>query len=131
MAKGTDKGTGLTALRDQVLGADAETIAVGDTESDLPMFRAATRSFAPDQISCRREARLLGCVVSRHRYQRGLLDIARKLVDGEPRRQPIEAGTESDGESLFLDLLRAADRPDVRALARALFDRATFSIFVR
>jgi hydroxymethylpyrimidine pyrophosphatase-like HAD family hydrolase len=131
VAKDTDKGTGLTALRDRVLGPDAETIAIGDTEADLPMFRAATRSFAPAQISCRRQARLLGCVVSRYRYQRGLLDVVRKLVDCVPGGDPITKANESEGEILFLDLLRAADRPNAQALVRALFDRATFRIFVR
>jgi hydroxymethylpyrimidine pyrophosphatase-like HAD family hydrolase len=131
VAKDTDKGTGLTALRDRVLGPDAETIAIGDTEADLPMFRAATRSFAPAQISCRRQARLLGCAVSRYRYQRGLLDIVRTLVDCRPGGDPIESANESDGETLFLDLLRAADHLNARALVRALFDRATFRIFVR
>ena len=46
VAKDLDKGTGLSALRDWVMGPDAETIAIGDSEADLPMFRAATRSFA-------------------------------------------------------------------------------------
>jgi len=131
VAKQNDKGTGLAALRDRVLGPDAETIAVGDTEADLPMFRAATRSFAPAQISCRRQARLLGCTVSRYPYQRGLLDIVRTLVDGGPGVDPTASANESDGEALFLDLLRAADRPSARALGRALFDRATFRILVR
>jgi hypothetical protein len=121
----------LTALRDRVLGPDAETIAIGDTEADLPMFRAAARSFAPAQISCRRQARLLGCAVSRYRYQRGLLDIVRTLVDCGPGCDPIERANESDGDTLFLDLLRAADHPNVRAIVRALFERATFRIFVR
>lgn len=131
VAKDTDKGTGLTALRDRVLGADAETIAIGDTEADLPMLRAATRSFAPAQIFCRREARLLGCAVSRYRYQRGLLDIVRTLVDCGPGGSPIEKANASDGETLFLDLLQAADHPHAWALVRALFDSATFRIFVR
>jgi len=131
VAMDTDKGTGLTALRDRVLGPDAETIAIGDTEADLPMFRAAARSFAPAQISCRRQARLLGCAVSRYRYQRGLLDIVRTLVDCGPGCDPIERANESDGDTLFLDLLRAADHPNVRAIVRALFERATFRIFVR
>ncbi len=131
VAKDTDKGTGLAALRDRVLGADAETIAIGDTEADLPMFRAATRSFAPAQISCRRQARLLGCAVSRYRYQRGLLDIVHTLCDCGPGGSPIEKANESDGETLFLDLLRAADHPHAGALVRAFFDRATFRIFVR
>jgi hydroxymethylpyrimidine pyrophosphatase-like HAD family hydrolase len=131
VAKDSDKGTGLTALRDRVLGPDAETIAIGDTEADLPMFRAATRSFAPAQISCRRQAQLLGCAVSRYRYQRGLLDIVRTLVNCGPGGDPIERANESDGETVFLDQLRAADHSNARALVRALFDRATFRIFVR
>ncbi|WJR77313.1 HAD hydrolase family protein [Bradyrhizobium sp. NP1] len=131
VAKDVDKGTGLAALRDRVLGPDAETIAVGDTEADLPMFRRATRSFAPAQISCRRQARLLGCTVSRHGYQRGLLDIARRLVGAGAAEDPIERTSESDGEALFLDLLHDADHVDARVLVRALFDRTTFRIFVR
>ena len=131
VAKGTDKGTGLRALRDRVLGPDAKTIAVGDTETDLPMFRAATRSFAPAQISCRREARLLGCAVSRYRYQRGLLDIVRTLTECGPSGEVFERANGSDGERLFLDLLRAADHLNARAFVHALFDRATFRIFMR
>jgi len=131
VAKDTDKGIGLTALRDLVLGPDAETIAIGDTEIDLPMFRAATRSFAPAQISCRREAQLLGCAISRYRYQRGLLDIVRTLVDCGEGDDSIEKAGASDGETLFLDLLQAADHPNALALVSALFDRATFRIFVR
>jgi hypothetical protein len=133
VAKGADKGTGLMALRNQVLGPNAETIAIGDTVADLPMFWAASRSLAPAQISCRREARLLGCTISRYRYQRGLLDIVSTLVDRETNRcdDRVERADESEGESLFLDLLRVADHFQVRALVRALFDRATFRIFVR
>ena len=44
------------------------------------MFRVATRSFAPANISCRRQARLLGCQIASHPYQRGLLEIVRKIV---------------------------------------------------
>jgi hydroxymethylpyrimidine pyrophosphatase-like HAD family hydrolase len=133
MAKDVDKGTGLTALRDRVLGPDAETVAIGDTESDLPMFRSAARSFAPAQIRCKREARLLGCTISRYSYQRGLLDIVGALVDrkADGRDGRIEPADQSDGERLFLDLLRVADRLQARALVGALFNRATFRIFIR
>jgi hypothetical protein len=55
----------------------------------------------------------------------------RTLVDCGPGRDPIERANETDGETLFLDLLRAADHPNVRAIVRALFERATFRIFVR
>jgi hydroxymethylpyrimidine pyrophosphatase-like HAD family hydrolase len=130
VAKRVDKGTGLDALRNRVLGPNAETIAVGDTEADLPMFRAATRSYAPAHISCRRQARLLGCVISRYRFQRGLLDVARMLVKPSPI-EPIERANQSDSEALFLDVLRAADRLNVWTLTSALFNRDTFKMFVR
>ena len=64
VAKEADKGTGLAALRDWVLATDVETIAVGDSEPDLAMFRVATRSFAPSNIGCRRQARLYGCKIA-------------------------------------------------------------------
>jgi hydroxymethylpyrimidine pyrophosphatase-like HAD family hydrolase/hypoxanthine phosphoribosyltransferase len=134
VAKAVDKGTGLLALRDRVLGPEAETVAVGDSEADLPMFRVATRSFAPAQIGCARQARALGCQISQHRYQRGLLDIARALVPsggGQGGRRPERATAGSGCESLFLELLRAADRPNVGALVAALLDPATFRMFVR
>jgi hydroxymethylpyrimidine pyrophosphatase-like HAD family hydrolase len=131
VAKSVNKGSGLAALRDWVLGTDAETIAIGDTEADLPMFRSATRSFAPAQISCRRQAGLLGCEVSRYPYQRGLLDIVRTLVDCKKADELVGRANEPDGESLFLDLLQAADHVNALTLVRALFDRATFRTFMR
>ncbi len=131
VAKCTDKGSGLMALREQVLGPDAETIAIGDSEADLPMFRAATRSFAPAQIPCRQQARLLGCRVSPHRYQRGLLDSVRSFVGR--RLGDVQLGTAggSDSEVLFLELLQAADYSCAPVLVRALFDRTALRIFVR
>ncbi|MBV9198474.1 MAG: HAD family phosphatase [Alphaproteobacteria bacterium] len=131
VAKGVDKGIGSTALRDWVLEPGAEMIAVGDTKVDLPMFRVATRSYAPAHIHCRREAQLLGCVISRYRYQRGLLDIVRAIVKCGSQEHLREPANQSDGESLFLSLLRAADRLDAGAVGRALFDRASFRIFMR
>src|SRR5207253_1645159 len=79
-AKEVDKGTGLAALRDWVGLADAETLAVGDSEPDLAMFRNSTRSFAPAHIGCARLVRLLGCRIDSQPYQRGLLSIVRSLV---------------------------------------------------
>ncbi len=134
VAKHFDKGTGLVALRDRILGPRAETIAMGDSETDLPMFRSATRSFAPSHIHCPRQAKLLGCEVLRHPYQRGLLDLARMLVGSTSRQAAYRretAATGSDGERLFLELLQAADRIDVKRLICTLFDPATFRMFVR
>jgi hydroxymethylpyrimidine pyrophosphatase-like HAD family hydrolase len=133
VAKDLDKGTGLSALRSWVMELDAETIAVGDSEADLPMFRAATRSFAPAQIDCARQARLLGCRIARHSYQRGLLDIARLLVHPDGRRceRCSEAGNTSRiSKVLFLELLQAADQTQAANLVRALLDPQLFSTFV-
>jgi hydroxymethylpyrimidine pyrophosphatase-like HAD family hydrolase len=134
VAKDVNKGTGLLALRNWVLGADAETIAVGDSEADLPMFRVATRSYAPAQIGCAQEARLLGCQISRHRYQRGFLDIARTLThpDGQRGERWAEGKAIGPGRGcLFLELLQAADGIRVGSLIGALFDPANLLTLVR
>jgi len=134
VAKDVDKGTGLSVLRDWVLRPDAETIAVGDSEGDLPMFRAATHSFAPANIDCVREARLLGCQIVRHAYQRGLLEISRSLVhpDGGSCEHCAEGKALRPGApTLFLELLQDADDSRARNLFRSLFDPTVFKIFVR
>jgi hypothetical protein len=133
VAKDVDKGTGLSALRDWVLGADAETIAVGDQEPDLAAFRVATHSFAPANIGCARQARLLGCRIVRHPYQRGLLEIARALTHPDGRRNEPGATSKMPPRSpdVFLDILRAADRRWTTNLMDALFDTGRFSVLGR
>jgi len=134
VANDIDKGSGLLALRDWILGPDAETIAVGDSDADLPMFRVATRSFAPAQIKCRRQARLLHCQIAPHRFQRGLLDIARTLVGPAARGGRPWAGAamvESCGERLFLELLQAADQMPFKSVIGALLDSGTLTTFIR
>ena len=134
VAKDVDKGTGLQALRDWVMGEDAEVFAIGDSQPDLAMFKVATRSFAPRNISCSREARLLGCSLSRFAYQRGLLDIARRLAHPDGGRCERCAGarvTPTDANSLFLDLLKASDATHVEHVLRPLFDPQTYCTLVR
>jgi hydroxymethylpyrimidine pyrophosphatase-like HAD family hydrolase len=134
VAKDVDKGTGLSVLRDWILRPDAETIAVGDSQGDLPMFRAATYSFAPANIDCVCEARLLGCQIVRHAYQRGLLEIVRSLVHphgGACERCAEEKNLPPGAPTLFMELLQAADDSRTRNLLRGLFDPAVFKIFVR
>ncbi len=125
-AKEVDKGSGLVALRDWVLGAAAETIAVGDQEPDLNAFRVATRSFAPANIGCAREARLLGCRIARRSYQQGLLEIARAIVSqGAADRVGDRAlGQAAPHEDVFMDSLRAADRSWASNLIKAIIGRA-------
>jgi hydroxymethylpyrimidine pyrophosphatase-like HAD family hydrolase len=121
VAKEADKGTGLMVLRDWV-PSDAETIAIGDSEADLPMFRVANRSFAPAQIGCAPQARLLNCQIAPHSYQRGFLDIARLLVHPDGRQCDHCSNVRSlwPRNNLFMETLEAADRTLWRTLMRAV-----------
>jgi hydroxymethylpyrimidine pyrophosphatase-like HAD family hydrolase len=131
LAREVDKGSGLSALLNWVGLADADTTAVGDSAPDLPMFCAARRCFAPAQISCARQARLLGCRIARRPGQRGLLEIVRSLVPTGGGRRASRGGPWRGDEGLFLDLLRAADRRRPVAFLRALFDPRAYRMFVR
>lgn len=115
-AKEANKGSGLLALSDWTVGTDTKTIAVGDQEADLWMFRAATQSFAPANIGRAREARLLGCRIVRGAYQRGLLEIARILTNTEKQRGKMAP----DANDLFLQALYAADRSRLMNLTHAV-----------
>jgi hydroxymethylpyrimidine pyrophosphatase-like HAD family hydrolase len=134
VAKEADKGTGLAALRDWVLRDDAETIAVGDTEHDLAMFRMASRSFAPSNINCRRQAQLLGCRISHYPYQRGLLEIVTKITHSNKERCeqcPVTQTRTHRIDDIFMTVLQAADQTWTKNLARAMFNPAAYGIFIR
>ena len=134
VAKGVDKGTGLVALRDWVLAPDAETIAVGDEESDLAMFRVATRSFAPSNLGCKRQARLFGCQIAHYPHQRGLLEIVRNILHADGRRCErclSDEMTFPHRDNLLMTLLQAADRSWATNLRKAMFHPAAFKAFVR
>jgi hydroxymethylpyrimidine pyrophosphatase-like HAD family hydrolase len=134
VAREVDKGVGLSALVEWVGGTGLEAVAVGDSEPDLPMFRAARRSFAPSQIDCARLARFAGCRIARRPYQRGLLEIARSLVHPDGRRCercPPAGPPWPKGSGLFSDLLVAADRSPAVLLLGALLDPLAFQVFVR
>lgn len=121
-----DKGTGLSALRDWILGPNAQTVAVGDHEQDLSMFRVATQSFAPANIGCARQARLIGCQIVSDQYQNGLLQIARIITrSGNEKHAPRHS------QDIFLNLLQVADRSFVKNLIAAITDTAAYRIFVR
>ncbi len=123
VAKATDKGAGLLHLL-KLIGLPAdETMAIGDSEPDLAMFRVVHSSFAPGHISCRREARLLRCRIASRPYQPGLLQIARQISHPHggtcDHCQSVEAAWPKD-KNLFLSLLNAADETPLRSLRRAL-----------
>ncbi len=130
----TDKGAGLRALLALVGRPDLETVAVGDSEPDLPMFSVASRSFAPAQISCPGPARLLGCQIVSRAYQPGLLQIARRIVHpegGRCDRCQLPSPAQSGGDGLFLRLLREADRSRVRLLLSSILDPKSLRAFLQ
>ena len=133
-ARQVNKGTGLLAIRDWVLGPQAETIAAGDQEPDLTMFAVASRSFAPANISCRNQARLLNCKIASQPYQRGLLEIAREIAKTYGEGQlavPQPAQDLPPGEKLLVEALAAADQGAGGNLVRALASREALRIFTR
>ena len=87
-------------------------------------------SFAPANIGCARQARLLGCRIVRHPYQRGLLEIARALTHPDGQRNEPGATSKMPPRSgdVFLDILRAADRSWTTNLMDALFDPGRFRV---
>jgi hydroxymethylpyrimidine pyrophosphatase-like HAD family hydrolase len=128
----TDKGRGMSELLSLAGAAGAETIAIGDSEPDLAMFQAATRSFAPGHISCRRAAQLLGCRVAKGGYQTGLLEIARLIAHGDGAQcatcRAVERAFEAHDDR-FLGYLKIADRSRLSLLAGALFDFQSMRAF--
>ena len=121
----SDKGCGLVALRDWVLGENAETIAIGDGRHDLPMFRAASHSFAPANIGCVREAQLFGCKIVNQPYQRGLLEIAEILTLPESRKRKPDRTRIQKGDvecDLLMEPLQATDRSWAKNLIGLMLD---------
>ncbi len=128
----TDKGKGLLALLSLAGLAAADVTTVGDSEPDLAMFRVAGRSFAPGNVSCRREAQLLGCHIAKAAYQRGLLEIARRIIHQAGVTCKHCRDVESDrlkDQSLFVSLLHAADKKPVSLLIQNCFDPSLLRVF--
>jgi hydroxymethylpyrimidine pyrophosphatase-like HAD family hydrolase len=132
VAKETDKGRGLLSLLDFVGLPRVDVAAIGDSEPDLAMFRVANSSFAPGNVTCRREAQLLGCCIAHSSWQPGLLEIAKRIVhpDGGTcnRCQAVEKSWPKD-KSLFVSLLEAADQKPASLLARNLCTRSLLAPF--
>jgi hydroxymethylpyrimidine pyrophosphatase-like HAD family hydrolase len=131
VAGGTDKGRGLRALLALSGNPDIATIAIGDSAPDLPMFRAASRSFAPSHISCRTAAELIGCRVAARPYQPGVLESVRKIIHPGancPKCRSVEQDLNNRTE-LFPRLLAQADRSRVTQLIRVMLDPYAIKAF--
>src|SRR5207237_10474247 len=126
-----DKGTGLLALLDWAGLENAMTFAVGDSGSDLAMFRVATRCFAPAQVSCRDEIKELKCQISDRAYQNGLLDIVHSLILPDGKRCRECDSCERlwvNGRHPLADFFKIADGHRLPLRFRALIDFLTFHL---
>ena len=132
LAREVDKGEGLLALLRLAGQEDLDTVAIGDSEPDLPMFRVARRSFAPSQMSGRGPARSLGCHVTDRPFQPGLLRAVRGIVHPDGGRcarcRPCPA---PPAEGLLWELMKTADRRPLVSLLRALADPRSLQAFAR
>jgi hydroxymethylpyrimidine pyrophosphatase-like HAD family hydrolase len=132
VSKETDKGRGMIAMLELAGQPKAPTIAIGDSEPDLPMFAAATRSYAPAHIACKQSARMLGCALGNGTYQVGLLDIVRRIVHDDGRRCARCTACErllSNNSDLFVEMLKIADLGRISSLAKAIVSRRVLSAF--
>lgn len=129
-----DKGHGLRALLALGRQPEAQTIAIGDSEADLAMFRAASAAFAPSHISCRAAARLLGCRIMDRPFQPGLLQAVRAILHpaGGTCAQcaAVDPSCVPD-RTLFDELLAAADQPHWRLMIKALVDPMSLQTFAK
>ena len=127
-----DKGTGLTAMLQLLGNNDYETIAIGDTEPDLAMFRVASRSYAPSHISVRNLATQLGCHVASRPLQAGFLEIARQIVHpngGSCRLCVVPKLDYSGHNGIFMNLLAEMDKSKPRRLLNAIFNKNLLKAF--
>jgi adenine/guanine phosphoribosyltransferase-like PRPP-binding protein len=131
-SKETDKGQGMVAMLALAGQPNEHTIAIGDSEPDLPMFAVANHSFAPAHISCKQPARMLGCTFGNGTYQVGLLDIAQRIVHNDGHRCAKCAacdGLLSDNSDVLIEMLKIADTDKIRSLAKSVFSRRALASF--
>jgi len=133
VAKETDKGRGLLALLELVGQSSLPTLAIGDSEADLPMFAVAKRSFAPGHISCRSQARAIGCHVDDKPFQSGLLNIVRRIIhpdkDSCERCRAAEPPA-SATQNLVLRVLQHADEGQMKRFLRTTCDPMVMRSFL-
>lgn len=134
LAREIDKGRGLRSLLDTAGQAGTKTIAIGDSDADLAMFSAAGGSLAPSHLTCRSQARLLGCRIMNRPFQRGLLQAVRLLVHPDGGRCDVCRRSEAPAAhvgDLFTDLLKTADQSRSRLLVRAMLDPMALRAFIK
>jgi len=133
IATETDKARGMVELLRLAGLTEADTHAIGDTASDLPMFRVAVHSYAPGNVSCGPAAHLLKCRIARPAYQSGLLDSVRAMIQSTGTRNlqnPNIKAVLAPQDRYFVKLLETADRSSMVSLVRAAVDPMSLQTFI-
>jgi len=126
LARGVDKGRGLTAARDYLGCANQPVAAIGDSDRDVPMLAAADVAFAPS--GCSAAVRALSnqgrCRIIAAPMQRGLLRAARELVGSLGTRAvdlpAVAPPSSAPAAHLIATLLDVVERSRLRQVFGAL-----------
>jgi hydroxymethylpyrimidine pyrophosphatase-like HAD family hydrolase len=122
VARATDKGRGLEVLA-RVVAESTGTepgieLAVGDTESDLPMLALARHAYAPANASA--SVRAAGVTVLRSSYAAGVAAAVGRVLGHPPGRCPTCAIARHTPETRLVLALLAAQESGARGLPRAV-----------
>lgn len=132
LSSGIDKGTGMIALLKLLDCSKCDTIAIGDTEPDLSMFRVANRSYAPSHTNVRSAAIQIGCQVVNKPFQQGLLEIAHHIIHKDGGKSGLykkPSFNQRDHNKILFDILSDVEKSKPRRLLDAIFNKYLFAAF--
>ena len=129
LSSGIDKGTGMIALLELLDCSKCDTIAIGDTEPDLSMFRVANRSYAPSHTNVRNDAIQIGCRVVNKPFQLGLLEIVRHIIHTDGGKAQLDekpSFKQKEHNKILFDILSDVEKSKPRRLSEAIFNKNLF-----
>lgn len=132
LSPGIDKGTGMIALLQFLDCSKCDTIAIGDTEPDLSMFRVANRSYAPSHTNVRSAAIQIGCHVVSKPFQLGLLEIVRHIIHTDGGKGSLDeklSFKQKEHNKILFDIISDVEKSKPRRLLDAIFNKYLFRAF--
>lgn len=124
VASDSDKGKAIDQYRSYSGFAGGITVAVGDSDEDISMFRKVVRSYAPSNCSeeIKKMARQDKCGVVQGPVQRGLLQIAELETGGQGGnlKQSLIAPENDSLTNLVVELLSISEAPRYKRLLSLL-----------
>jgi len=132
LSPGIDKGTGMIALLQLLDCSKCDTIAIGDTEPDLAMFRVANRSYAPSHTNVRSAAIQIGCHVVNKPFQLGLLEIVHHIIRTDGGKGSLDkklSFKQKEHNKILFDILSDVEKSKPRRLSEAIFNKNLYRAF--